>query len=241
MITRLPNQAAAPGPVFASASTSSLQRKCDCGNHTMNGACDDCAKKKGSLQRKANGDFGSSAVPSIVHEVLRSTGQPLDTGTRVFMEQRFGHDFSNVRIHADSRAAASARAVNALAYTVGSDVVFDARQYGPETLAGRKLLAHELTHVIQQAPGGRALMPASLQINEPDDVHEREADRVATTIVSGARFESAKSITSSSPTIQRSLRIDDPPTPAKTATESPHIIFEEALAKVTERNRHLCR
>lgn len=211
-----------------------LQRKCDCGNHTTSGACGDCSKSKSSLQRKASNNIDSSGVPPIVQEVLRSTGQPLDAGTRAFMEQRFGHDFSNVRIHADAKATASARAVNALAYTVGSEVVFDARQYAPETLAGRKLLAHELTHTLQQAPSGPALMPASLHLNEPDDVHEREADRVATTIMSGG-FESAKPSTSRSPSIQRSLRVDDPPTPPKDATESPHIIFQDALAKVTER------
>ena len=220
---------------FAFLHADLLQRKCDCGNHTMSGACDACSKKKGSLQRKVSNNIDSSGVPPIVQEVLRSTGQPLDAGTRVFMEQRFGHDFSNVRVHADAKAAASARAVNALAYTVGSNVVFDARQYSPETLAGRKLLAHELTHTLQQARGGPALTPASLQINEPGDVNEREADRVATTIMSGAHFDSAKPITSSSPSIQRSLRVDDPPTTPKDASESPHIIFQDALAKVTER------
>ncbi len=101
----------------------------------------------------------SSSAPLIVHEVLRSPGQPLDAATRAFMEPRFGHDFSRVRMHADARASESARAVNALAYTVGQDVVFGARQYTPHTNIGRKLIAHELAHVVQQAgqstaPGG---------------------------------------------------------------------------------------
>jgi hypothetical protein len=197
-----------------------LQRKCDCGNHAMSGNCDDCAKKKSLLQRKAAHGNESSEAPSIVNEVLRSTGQPLDPSTRAFMEPRFRHDFSNVRVHADSRAAASARAMNALAYTAGSQVVFDAGQYAPETFAGRKLLAHELTHTLQQVPSGPALMPASLQINEPNDVHEREADRVAATVMSGDRFESARLITSSSPSIQRSLHVD-PPTPPTERMDSP--------------------
>jgi hypothetical protein len=69
------------------------------------------------------------------------------------MEPRFGHDFSGVRVHTDNRATASARSIDALAYTVGSHVVFGAGQFAPDTIAGRRLLAHELTHVVQQAPG----------------------------------------------------------------------------------------
>src|SRR5881398_1945464 len=87
-----------------------------------------------------------NTVPSIVHDVLNSSGQPLDEGTRAFMEPRFGHDFSQVRVHTDERAAESAEAVNALAYTAGQDVVFGGGQYEPGTNEGKKLLAHELTH-----------------------------------------------------------------------------------------------
>lgn len=92
----------------------------------------------------------SQDVPPIVHEVLRSSGQPLDASTRAFMEPRFGHDFSRVRVHTDARAAESAREVNALAYTVGRDVVFGKGQYALATGAGKQLLAHELVHTIQQ-------------------------------------------------------------------------------------------
>jgi hypothetical protein len=66
-----------------------LQRKCDCGNHTMGGGCDDCAKKKSSLQRKKTNDIASSEAPPIVREVLRSPGQPLDATSRGFFEARF--------------------------------------------------------------------------------------------------------------------------------------------------------
>jgi hypothetical protein len=89
-------------------------------------------------------------VPPVVHHVLRSQGRPLEAGTRAFMEERFGHDFSQVRVHTDGRAGASARAVNARAFTVGRDLVFDGGQYAPHTMAGRRLLAHELAHVLQQ-------------------------------------------------------------------------------------------
>jgi hypothetical protein len=103
-------------------------------------------------KRVSPSDIWEMAAPPIVHEVLRSTGQPLDSSTRGFMESRFGHDFSQVRLHTDARAAASARAVNALAYTVGSHVVLGEKQYAPQTTDGRRLLAHELTHVVQQTP-----------------------------------------------------------------------------------------
>lgn len=91
-----------------------------------------------------------SEAPPIVHEVLSSSGEPLGTATRAFFEPRFGQDFSRVRIHADDRAAASAQTLAARAYTVASDVVFGASQFAPSTDTGRQLLAHELTHVIQQ-------------------------------------------------------------------------------------------
>lgn len=89
-------------------------------------------------------------APPIIYDVLRSPGKPLDNEIRTFMEPRFGHDFSRVRIHTDEKAVESARAVNALAYTVGRHVVFGAGQFAPGTDATRKLLAHELTHVVQQ-------------------------------------------------------------------------------------------
>lgn len=83
-------------------------------------------------------------------ESLRGGGQPLPESTRSFFEPRFGHDFSRVRVHHDARAAESARAINARAYTRGRDIVFGAGQYAPGTSSGQRLLAHELTHVIQQ-------------------------------------------------------------------------------------------
>src|SRR5262245_61220094 len=91
-----------------------LQRKCNCGNHTLSGECEECKKNPLALQRKTAGRSEVSEVPPIVHEVLRSPGQPLDPSTRAFMEPRFAHDFSSVRVHTDARAAESAHAVNAL-------------------------------------------------------------------------------------------------------------------------------
>ena len=186
-----------------------LQRKCACGQHKpAGGECAECKKKRRSLQRYPVSRAEPIRVPSVVHEVLRSPGQPLDVGTRESMEQRFAQDFcrvrthttrpqmaasglkvgpandrfeqeadylaekvirsapfgtsaqatgvtkpdfSQVRVHTGAKAAESAHSVNALAYTVGRDVVFGAGQYAPQASEGKRLLAHELTHVLQQA------------------------------------------------------------------------------------------
>lgn len=96
----------------------------------------------------------------IVHEVLRSPGLPLDASTRAFMEPRFKQDFGRVRVHNDARAAESARTLNAQAYTFGSDMVFGEGRYSPQSANGRQLIAHELTHAVQQeATGGAQSIP----------------------------------------------------------------------------------
>jgi hypothetical protein len=161
-----------------------LQRKCACGNEAgLFGECAECRKgHRPALQRVTASRHASAPVPAIVHDVLRSPGQPLDAGTRAFMEPRFGHDFSKVRVHADSGAAESARAVNARAYAVGPDVVFGAGGYQPETTAGKSLLAHELTHVVQQTG---AQTQSALEVNQPGDQYEQEADRTALAIARG--------------------------------------------------------
>ncbi len=110
----------------------------------------------GLLQRAAVNPSPVHDVPPIVREVLRSPGQPLDAATRSFMEPRFGHDFGGVRVHGDAKAAESARSVSALAYTVGRDVVFGGGQPILGTTTGRKLMAHELTHVVQQSGASSA-------------------------------------------------------------------------------------
>ena len=126
----------------------------------------------------------ASAYPRIVDEVLRSPGQPLDSATRAFMEPRFGHDFSKVRVHADARAVESARAVNALAYTVGQDVVFGESEHAPGTRRGQRLLAHELTHVVQQQ-GSRQCPSGMFRVSTPSEPAEREANVVAARVVVG--------------------------------------------------------
>jgi hypothetical protein len=197
---------ATPVPMI---SGSTLQRKCACGTHTVAGdKCDECKNKQTTLQRKSSNNFEHSEAPPIVHEVLNSSGEPLDKTTRAFFEPRFAHNFSKVpvssaaqkmssssltigepadvyeqeadrtadsimlegktgtlstneqeggkfdlsqvRIHTGARAAESAQAINAQAYTLGHNIVFGAGQFAPGTQKGRHLLAHELTHVAQQ-------------------------------------------------------------------------------------------
>ena len=131
-------------------------------------------------------------MPPIVHEVLALPGQPLDAATRAFMEPRFGHDFSRVRVHSDSRAAESARAEDALAYTVAQDVVFGEGRYAPHTSEGRKLLVHELTHVVQQsATAFSAGEP--IELSEPQDACERQADAFAAAANPGSEHTSLPS------------------------------------------------
>lgn len=160
-----------------------LQRQCSCGHHTsIGGDCDECKnKRQGDLQRVAVNDSPSREVPPLVQEVLNSPGQLLDLNTRAFMEPRFGHDFSGVRVHTDSKAAESAQAVNALAYTVGRNVVFRTGQYAPHTLKGRCLIAHELAHTIQQAAISKQTLHPLTLFDETRNgrVAEMEADHLA--------------------------------------------------------------
>lgn len=129
---------------------------CACG-----GACRSCPTKqaaghgqpvKSTNQAPVHG-LQQVAWPPTVYEALSSPRRSLDAATRSFMETRFGHDFSRVRIHHDEKAARSARAVHAHAYTVGQSIVFGKGQYAPASIAGKRLLAHELTHVLQQEQG----------------------------------------------------------------------------------------
>jgi hypothetical protein len=163
-----------------------LQRKCACGGTPgPTGECAECRKKRLGLQRRESGLGGPTVAPPVVHEVLRSPGGALDGETRSFMESRLGHDFSRVRVHDDARAAESARAVGAKAYTVGRDVVFGPGQYAPGNDGGRRLLAHELTHVIQQGASGTK-SGSDLAVSPPDHPAEREADAAVDAAFAGS-------------------------------------------------------
>ena len=105
------------------------------------------------LQAKPTSSHISQVNPNLESRIhsLKGGGQLLSENDRAFFEPRFGRDFSQVRLHTDTQAAESARAVNSRAFTVGQDVVFGAGQYAPGTSEGRRLMAHELTHVVQQS------------------------------------------------------------------------------------------
>lgn len=148
-----------------------LQRACACGGTaSQTGECEECKNKRLSLRRKGQGGtVGGDVAPPIVHDVLRSSAPPLDAQTRGFMEPRFGHNFSGVRVHTGSLAARSAEAVEAHAFTVGNDIVFAAGRFAPSTPEGRTLLAHELAHVVQQgaAPPAHSPLVESVAATRP--------------------------------------------------------------------------
>jgi hypothetical protein len=147
-----------------------------------------------NLQRAA----GNSSVSQFVqreeddhpvHDVIGSGGgRPLDDDVRGRMEQSLGHDFGDVRIHTDERAADSAAAVQARAYTSGSNVVFGAGQYAPGTTEGDRTIAHELTHVVQQRSGPVDGTPTAggISVSDPSDRFEQAADAAADAALSGA-------------------------------------------------------
>jgi Domain of unknown function (DUF4157) len=187
MITRTQIQAPlATTHSFTSLSTHHVQRKRAFGNHASGSEDAEYAQEKGSVHRKAiTSERTASSVPPIVDDVLRSPGQPLDGQSRAFFEPRFGMDFSTVRIHTDGKSAESAQAVNAQAYAVGRDIVFNSGKYVPQSSAGRQILAHELAHVVQQGTGElRSSEPHT--ISDPGDFAEREASRTAQQLASGA-------------------------------------------------------
>lgn len=160
-----------------------LQRSCSaCASGK--GLCPKCAQEKSGagLQRRATGS-APSVAPPVVHEVLRGAGAPLDGATRNYFESRMGQDLSGVRVHTGARAAESAAAVGARAYTVASHVVFGAGEYAPGSGAGRHVLAHELAHVAQQRG---ASIGGTIPIGGAHDSAERAADQVADAALSGA-------------------------------------------------------
>lgn len=137
----------------------SVRRACACG-----GECPACKGRKEEgegLQRKHTASYDAPQVaPSVVRDALRSPGRALDAPTHNFMAARFGRDFNGVRVHTGPVADEAARAINARAFTLGADIVFGSGQYAPGATEGRRLLAHELTHVVQQQ-GSTA--PAAIQ------------------------------------------------------------------------------
>ncbi len=172
-------QRAASGPLAGNPAASAILGGanmsgggCSCGS----GTCEECSKKP--MQRKGEGD--APAPSSGFHSALNrsGTGAPLGPQTRAVMEDRFGQNFDEVRIHSDGEAADAARGIHAHAFTTGRDIYFGHGRYEPHSIAGQKLLAHELTHVLQQRRGVVQPGLKSLNATAHDDVFEREAEHV---------------------------------------------------------------
>lgn len=176
-----------PERVRAGVHRPRLQRQC-AACAASGSRCDECEGEEQRLQR-SNGSGGgplpTNDAPPVVHSVLgNGSGQPLESTTRAVMEAHFGADFGHVRVHTGPQAAESAQAISARAYTVGRDVVFGSGQYAPGTVEGKQLLAHELTHVLQQEASASGPQ-RSLVIGPADDEYEREADQIARQVAEG--------------------------------------------------------
>jgi len=209
MKTRLQQETFNPPQFAISMHSGLLQRKCACGTQSIGGnACTQCRKEQGGiLQKSPITNQLTEELSPVVHEVLRTPGQPLDLATRAFFEPRFGYDFSQVRVHSDAKAVESAQAVNARAYTVGRDVVLGTGQSSLQTPSVRRLFAHELTHVIQQSKAGQS---ARLEVSDPADVAEQQAEKAAITIANGGSFKEV-AMTTSAPALMRDLAQEPPP------------------------------
>ena len=134
------------------------------------------------------GSIAEQEDRSPVHDVIgKGGGSPLDESTRSSMESRFGQDFSDVRVHTDAQASASAESVGANAYTVGNEMVFRSGHFDSSSPTGQRTLAHELSHVVQQRSGPVDGTEAAggIRLSDPSDRFERAADSTADQVMSG--------------------------------------------------------
>lgn len=222
---------------FSSSRSVLLQRKCACGGDGGAGAgCETCQKKEAEeqkkvqeqkkpheqkLQKSASSPSRTASAPPIVNQVLNSPGRALDAPTRSHMEPRFGRDFSGVRVHTDSRAAESARAVDAHAYTVGQHIVFDHGKYDSDSRGGQHLLAHELAHTVQQHGLQRSSDDLSLAQTSEYRQLEHEADSVARAVTSGVGSHGTPALTHhpTQPLISRAKKDTSPTATSEAPTK----------------------
>ena len=132
--------------------------------------------------------MGSDTAPASVDQTLASPGRPLEPALQQDMEQRFGHDFSRVRVHSGTAAQQSAQDVNAIAYTVGHNIVFGADQFAPGTHEGRRLLAHELAHVVQQSGSGGIHVDSTNEKRGPSPIPLEKTSRNTSDASSSSRI-----------------------------------------------------
>ena len=172
---------AGPAQSFTPAGTGLLQRECTLSNTPgLVGERSKRDEEELTPQRSP-----APVVQNIVYEAIRSPGKPLDSNMRIFMESGFGYDFSQVKVHDNSLAAESAQALNANAFTVGQHIVFGAGQYTPNSSLGQRLLAHELTHVVQVGD----YTGMAIAIAEPGNHWEKEAESAAASINANQSYQ----------------------------------------------------
>ena len=177
------------------AGSASLQRSCSC--EGSGAPCEHCAEQDtlptvGTMQRSPTGDQDSDATaPQITIDAATRPGHSIDPNVRETLEPRFGVSFENVRVHDDAVAAAAAESVGARAYTIGSDVVFGAGEYAPNTASGQRTLAHELTHVVQQRPAAIQHIQRDLATPPPTVAPAAQADLTQEQIASAIAFNRA--------------------------------------------------
>jgi hypothetical protein len=135
-------------------------------------------------------DAASPGHAPLVRDLLSTAGRSLDQATRDHLGARFGHDFSRVRVHTDDRAARSAQVLGADAYTIGNDIVFGLNRYRPGTDDGDRLIAHELTHVLQQEPVGNT-SESAIVLDEPGTAYDAEAAAISAIVTAGGRDRTA--------------------------------------------------
>jgi hypothetical protein len=184
-----------------------LRRKCDCGQHTSGGQCEECKKKKAEekssgdplLQRSALNRSVVNGVPRVVNAAMQRRGSAIDAGIRSRLESSFHCDLSQVRVHSDEPAAHAAAAINARAFTFGQNIWFGRNEFAPHSSKGFHLLAHEVAHTIQQG-SETAAVQTSLAVGAVDDPAEAAAERAAD---AAARFASVAQLANSRPVIRR--------------------------------------
>jgi len=200
-----------------------ITRKCEAceAEEKVQAKCDTC-EGEATLQAKREDDHDSSEeAPVAVDQALKQPGRPLDDATRGFFEPRFGADFSAVRVHTGLAADKSAKSVGAMAYAVGHDMVFADGRFSPDTQGGRKLLAHELAHVVQQ--GGGAKSAVRRDVNPPDPAGAQPADAdgaaLSDAAVSGQEDKTQTGILRRQPATNTSPPDDPGATPEPTRPE----------------------
>lgn len=184
-----------PNHLAARTTTSAgtVRRSCSCGGSGSGaGKCARCEEEERVRRSSADSAGAGGLAPQVVNDVLRSPGQPLEEGTRTFMESRLGHDFRHVRVSSDERSAAAADSIHAKAFTFGNRIVFGRNEYIPNSPSGVRLLAHELAHTAQQGSGSPAIQ-TSLRIGGIDDPQEREADVAADAVLGRGHVPSLSS------------------------------------------------